>query len=130
MSGYRKRRASDSLEGDRKRTSFERYDCDSYIKQEYNPHVRCNNGRQNYVAVPYNYVAPVAPIIQSAIVCNKPQRYYYSRTAEPLQADKANVILSIRNYSSSDDAISIYENRRMNYEYEVYINSLRQSEPR
>ncbi len=131
MSGYRKRRSSDSLEGDRKRISFDRYNySDSHVKQE---NAQVSNGRQTYVSVPYNCVAPVASAgIQSAIVCNKPMRYY---NTQPYTTDVGNnnVISSIRSYSTGyNDVLSAaYDTRRqMNFKHEVYINSLRQSDPR
>lgn len=130
MNVYRKRKSSDSLEGDRKRISSECYEYGSHIKQEPHPHAR-NNGRQNSVAVPYNYIAPVAPVgIQSAIVYNKP--YYNSQYVDQYNLDKMNANPSNRNYSSGyGEAANSYDNRRhMNFKHEVYINSLRQSEPR
>lgn len=136
--GYRKRRSSYSLEGDRKRYSFERCDYGSYIKQEYNAHVS-DNGRQSYIAVPNNYIAPVASSfgIQNAAISNQPQRYYYSQLVNANESNKVNVVSSTRNYisrynASYNEAISSKydDRRRVNFECEVYINSLRQSQPR
>lgn len=141
MSGYRKRRSTDSLGGDSKRVSYESCDYRSHIKQESNSRVS-NNGRQNYAAVPesvqYNYYSPVAPgALQSAVVC-KPQQYYnndsrqYGRYFNSYKSTDTRNESPTRNYNSSTDAIAtMYDRRRqMNFKHEVYINSLRQSEPR
>ncbi|KAG4080010.1 hypothetical protein HA402_006322 [Bradysia odoriphaga] len=135
MSGYRKRKSSDSLEGDRKRIPLERYDYGPF-KQE------CDNAQVSqrlYSAVPYNYVASsVATVaasggVQNTVVYSRP-RYYNSQYMEPYRSDDRNVISSVRNYSSglNDVLPSAYydKGRQMNFKHEVYINSLRQSEPR
>lgn len=112
MSNYRKRKSSDSLESDRKRFSYERYDCDSYIKQENKPH-----GRLNHPSAPSN--------IQ--YVKSYQSRRYYNQYVEPHNSVKRNVI----NYNPSYDALAMYDDQRqMNFKYEVYLNSLRQCKSR
>lgn len=143
MSGFRKRRSSDSLEGDRKRIPLDRYDYGSYIKQEYDNAQVNNNGRQIYSAVPYNYVASsIVPAVtsghvQSAVVYSNPQRYGNSQYVEPYRPEnERSLISSTSNYNAgygySDVLPSAYydKGRQMNFNHEVYINSLRQSEPR
>lgn len=116
----RKRRSSDNLEGDRKRIRFERYDCGSYNKREYNDHFM-NNGRQNHSAAPSHCYTPAAPVkIKSKVVCTSEQ---YPSNQPYKSADKGDVFLS--NYKS------IYDNRRQrNVKPETYIDSLLRPKPR
>lgn len=134
MSGYRKRKSSDSLEGDRKRISNGCYNYPN-IKREYDVQVSNKHGRQqssSNVSVPYNYTAPIASSasIQSAVVYNNSHLY-----GQPYKSfdtlDNSNGMSSIRNYGYDDDLSEAYNNRRqMNFVHENYINSLRQSAPR
>lgn len=136
MSAYRKRKSSDILEGDRKRIPLDRYDG-WFIKQEHNAQ-SSNNGRL-YAAVPYNYdSSSVAPVIasggvQSAVVFNRPHRYYNSSqyVDQPYRSDDRNVISSNSSGCNGVVSLAYYDKgRQMNFQHEVYINSLRQSEPR
>lgn len=115
MSGHRKRRTTDSLDGDKKRILFERYDHRLHDKREYNHHVT-NTGLQRHVAIPNNYYKPVAPVrIQSKVVCIS-QRNYNNRNVEPYKCGDKGTVTS-NNYNSGN------ENRHC--EYKSYINSLR-----
>lgn len=115
-SAYRKRRSDESLDGDRKRILYDRsYDL-YQIKQEYSYGGQANGSyyrENNCVAASESF-----------------NNYYGSRTMGGVQSavvyNRANC-----NNSLNDTLLGEYDaRRRINFQHEVYINSLRQCEPR
>ncbi|KAJ6639930.1 hypothetical protein Bhyg_12677 [Pseudolycoriella hygida] len=134
FSTFRKRKPSDCHEIDAKRSRFNYGSYLSHIKQEYkeySPHGI--NGGQKHEA--YNFMKPVTPVgilkLPSAVVY-KPERFSNQYVGAYMLADEREVVSSTRQYSSAYDAtIAVYDDqRRMNFQPELYIDSLRHTEAR